>query len=88
VLTASGTVTVDSQVLVRVLSFHVAKPDPKNATDPRGGIGSVIEFRDHGVRVDVTPPPAAQVVAWDRLGLPQQVPSGSGKPSASAGARP
>lgn len=80
VLTASGTVTVDSQGLVRVLAFNVAKPDSKKVTDPRSAIDSVIEFRDYGVRVDVTAPPAAQVIAWDRLEPSTPVPGASGAP--------
>jgi hypothetical protein len=70
VLTASGTVTVDSHGLVRVLSLQTGEGGPKD-----GKTNAVIEFGDYGVRVDVTPPPAAQVVALDRLTAPKPVAS-------------
>jgi hypothetical protein len=73
---ALGTVAVDSQGLVRVLSLHAVEPGQKG-----GGSDSVIEFGDYGVRVDVTPPPAAEVIAWDRLNLPR--PASSSKPAGS-----
>jgi hypothetical protein len=80
-LSASGTVAVDSQGLVRVLSLHAVESGQKGG----GGSDSVIEFGDYGVRVDVTPPPAAEVIAWDRLNLPR--PASSSKPAGS-GASP
>jgi hypothetical protein len=91
-LSASGTVAVDSRGLVRVLSLHAVEPGQKG-----GGSDSVIEFGDYGVRVEVTPPPAAEVIAFDRLNLPRlkaNAPSrkpaeaGSAKPGAFPTARP
>jgi hypothetical protein len=77
VLTASGTVTVDSHGLVRVLSLQTGEGGQKD-----GRTNAVIEFGDYGVRVDVTPPPAAQVVAVDRLTPPRPVAGASAKPTA------
>jgi hypothetical protein len=80
VLTASGTVTVDSHGLVRVLALNTGQAGQTDGKSDRSD--AVIEFGDYGVRVDVSPPPAAQVIAWDRLRPPKPVPAASGKPSA------
>lgn len=73
-MTASGTVAVDSQGLVRALDI--------TAEGQGRGVHSVMEFSDYGLKVDVMSPPADQV-AWSKSDRP---PAGKmeHKPGASA----
>jgi hypothetical protein len=58
---AGSLLAVDSHGLVRVLEFNFNEPHG-------GGPGHVVEeFGDYGARVDVTAPPADEVIASDKL---------------------
>lgn len=61
-ITVSGSVSVDSNGLVRVLDLNVAPAARSSAESTH----SVVDFSDFGAAVSVTAPPADQVVAADK----------------------
>jgi hypothetical protein len=81
-MTATGTVTVDSNGLVRVLDI--------TATGAGSPTHSVMEFSDYGVKVDVTAPPADQVFRskTDRMPAGKKEYKLERKPAASPSPRP
>jgi hypothetical protein len=76
-LSLSGTVSVDSEGLVRVLDLNVRTGGPGRPQH------SVVEFGDYGVRVDVTAPPAGQTISVDKVEQPRTTGGRPGKGSPS-----
>jgi hypothetical protein len=67
-LSVTGTVAIDSQDLVRVLDLTVLTKRSEGPAAPKGDESNVvIEFSDYGATVDVTAPPADQVVSLSEV---------------------
>jgi hypothetical protein len=64
-LSITGTVAVDSEELVRVLDLNVRSDGPAGQGGDVNNV--VLEFSDYGTTVDVTAPPAEQVISTDQL---------------------
>ncbi|WP_344935164.1 hypothetical protein [Sphaerisporangium flaviroseum] len=78
----TGTVAVDSQDLVRVLDITISEDGPADdgAEGQSGGDNNMVtEFSDYGTTVDVTAPPADQVISSGTLDKVK--PRSSGKDS-------